>query len=251
MRAILTWHSIDPSGSPVSVGPDAFREQVAFLASGRVRVVPLAALPDVPPDADAVALTFDDAFANLAEHAFPRLAEHALPATVFVVSDHVGARNDWGGRDAPGIPTLPLLSWAALGRAGEGGVEIGAHTRRHPDLSRLGAAALEDEIAGCVSRIEGELGITPTSFAYPFGRTSEAALTVVRDTYRRAVTTELRALGDDEDRMLLPRLDMYYFRGPGQLSAWGSAAFRRRLWLRAQGRRVRELVAGGTGGGAA
>jgi hypothetical protein len=89
-----------------------------------------------------------------------------------------------------------------------------------------------------------ELGCRPTSFAYPYGAVDAAAATVVRDVYTHACTTELRPLRHDDDRALLPRLDMFYFREPGQLEGWGSAAFRSRLWLRAQGRRVKRLVQG-------
>jgi hypothetical protein len=35
---------------------------------------------------------------------------------------------------------------------------------------------------------------------------------------------------------------MYYLRTAGALEAWGSAAFRQRLWLRARGRSVRRLM---------
>jgi hypothetical protein len=38
-----------------------------------------------------------------------------------------------------------------------------------------------------------------------------------------------------------------YFRKQGQLEQWGTPAFRRRLWLRAQGRRVRRLISPGPG----
>jgi peptidoglycan/xylan/chitin deacetylase (PgdA/CDA1 family) len=245
MRGILTWHSLDDSGSPISVPPTVFRRQVEFLASGLVRVVPLNAIASSPDDgAGSVALTFDDGFANVGSIAVPMLCEYRLPATIFVVPEHVGGHNDWGGRSVASIPTLPLMDWKSLGLAEEGGLEIGAHTRRHRDLATIAGAALEDEVSGCVERIAGELGTRPTSFAYPYGSVGADALIAVRDVYERAVSTELRLLGEHEDPVRLPRLDMYYFRAAGQLEAWGQVSFRRRLWLRAQGRRVRHLVAG-------
>ncbi|MEP7344038.1 MAG: polysaccharide deacetylase family protein [Gemmatimonadaceae bacterium] len=245
MRGILTWHSLDTSGSPISVDPDVFRRQVDFLASGHVRVVPLHTITHTPDDgADSVALTFDDGFANVGSIAVPLLIERRLPATIFVVPEHTGGRNDWGGRSAELIPTLPLMDWKSLGAAQAGGLEIGAHSRRHRDLAAVAGAALEDEVAGCVERIAAELGSRPSSFAYPYGSVGADAVIAVRDVYAQAVTTELRLLGAGEDPVLLPRIDMYYFRAPGQLESWGRPAFRRRLWLRAQGRRVRHLVAG-------
>ena len=49
MKAILTYHSVDDSGSAVSVSPDAFRRHVRWLASERVRVVTVPQLPALPP----------------------------------------------------------------------------------------------------------------------------------------------------------------------------------------------------------
>ncbi len=244
MRAILTYHSIDESGSPISVGRSAFRAHVRWLASGAVRVLPLAELMAAPDEEgkDAVAITFDDGFVNFAEEAAPVLRDAALPSTVFVVPEHVGGTNEWGGQAVPGIPSLPLMGWEALGELASSGVTLGAHTRRHRDLTKVRGAALEDEVAGCVERMAAELGERPKTFAYPYGAVDAAAATVVRDVFAWACTTELRVLRRDEDRALLPRLDMFYFRDPGQLESWGRAAFRRRLWLRAQGRRVRQFV---------
>lgn len=245
MRAILTYHSIDTSGSPISVSPAVFRAHCRFLASGRVRVVPLTSLFEDPAAQDVVALTFDDGFANFATEAAPYLEENALPSTVFVVSDHVGGHNDWGGRPAPLVPHLPLLGWDELMKLQDHGATIGAHTRRHRPLTQLRGDELADEVQGGIDRIASTVGRRPTAFAYPYGAVNADVAAAVREACAWACTTELRPLGGREDRALLPRLDMYYFRAPGQLEAWGTAAFRSRLWLRTQGRRLRRLATGG------
>lgn len=246
MRAILTYHSIDASGSPISVSPEVFRAHCRFLASGRVRVLPLVSLLEDPAADDVVALTFDDGFANFATEAAPALEAHGLPSTVFVVSDHVGGSNDWGGRVSPHVPQLPLLGWDDLVSLQDRGVTLGAHTRRHRPLPQLRGDELLDEVQGGIDRIASAAGRRPAAFAYPFGAVDAVVAAVVRDACAWGCTTELRALGSQEDRALLPRLDMYYFRSPGQLEAWGTAAFRSRLWLRNQGRRLRRLATGTT-----
>ncbi len=245
MRAILTYHSIDDSRSPISVGPAVFRRQMEFLASGRPRVVRLADIASGKAPDESVALTFDDAFANFYELALPLLTDFALPATVFVVTDHVGGQNDWS---APGVahgavPLLPLMSWEHLATLSERGIEIGAHTRRHPRLTGLTPSARADEIDGAAQRLEQELRTRPKAFAYPFGDVNHGVREAVGRTYACACTTELRALARVEDNLQLPRLDAYYFRSPGLLEQWGSSVFQRRLWFRAQARRVRHFVA--------
>src|SRR5258708_27258544 len=122
MRAILTYHSIDRSGSPIAVSRAVFRRQMAWLAASPVRVVPVAALLADGRGGDAVALTFDDGYRNLAAEVAPLLAEHGFPWTVFVVSDHVGGANAWSGGPGGSVPELPLLDLDVLPRlASRGG----------------------------------------------------------------------------------------------------------------------------------
>ena len=177
------------------------------------------------------------------------LLEKGLPATLFVVSDHVGGTNAWGGRADSRIPTLPLLDWPALGALGEAGIALGAHSCTHPRLSRLERAALEEEVVGCGERIRSETGRAPSGFAYPYGDVHPASAALVARNYDWGCTTELRALGAgvevDGGRARLPRLDAYYLKPEGRLEDWGSPAFRRHLWLRSHARNVRVRLTAG------
>lgn len=244
MRAILTYHSLDPSGSAISVSPAEFRRQVAWLASGRVRVVPLPDLRRLPPTVNAVALTFDDGFANFAEVAAPLLRDYSLPATLFVVAGHVGGNNNWGGRSDPRVPTLPLLGWEDLGRLAEQGVRLGGHTRTHPHLTRIGGEALLEELGGANETIFVETGRRPEEFAYPFGDVDARVATAAGQVYSLGCTTELCWVRPDDHPLRLPRLDMFYLRAPGALEGWGTAGFAGRLWAQAQARRIKAMMAG-------
>lgn len=245
MRAILTYHSVDGSGSAISVDDAAFRAHVDWLASGTVKVVSLETLTGAGAPDNAVALTFDDAFRNFADAAWPRLRDHQLPVTLFVVSDRVGATNAWGGRDAPGIPTLPLMDWDALARASEEGVTLGAHSRTHPDLRRLDDAGLADELAGSAETIARRTGRRPATFAYPYGAVDARVAGAAGSSFRLACTTALRPLGAHDAPLQLPRLDTYYLRDAARLATWGTPGFRRYLALRAGLRRVRATLTGG------
>ncbi len=244
MRGVLTYHSLDASGSTISVDPGDFDRQMKWLSSSGVRVVPLTAILD-PGEGDRVALTFDDGFSNFEESALPILRDYDFPATVFVVSRHVGATNSWPGSAASTrIPTLPLMDWHGVWRIAVAGIEIGAHSQTHPDLRRMPKSQLNSEIEGCRDDIARELGVAPRSFCYPYGEVSDAVRDAVADaSFTLAVTTELRAIDSQlVDSRLIPRIDMYYFREPGGLESWGSPAFTRRLLMRRAARRVRSMV---------
>jgi peptidoglycan/xylan/chitin deacetylase (PgdA/CDA1 family) len=225
------------------VDPEQFRAHVHFLASGRLRVVPLDQIATVPESVDAVAVTFDDGFANFATTAVPLLREHALPATVFVVAGRAGSTNLWDRGSGDVIPELALMDWDALGEVAGDGIEVGAHSMTHADLTVVSDDEREAEIAGSGDVIARQLGAAPRAFAYPYGKANGVAIAAARSAYERACGTELRLMSSTDDPFLLPRLDAYYFRERGRLESWGTLSFRRWLWLRAQGRRVRGMAA--------
>jgi peptidoglycan/xylan/chitin deacetylase (PgdA/CDA1 family) len=242
VRAILTYHSIDESGSVISLPEPVFRRHADWLGSGAVRVTGVEELLTLDPQENAVAITFDDGFENFGSTAWPILQDHGLTATVFVVADHVGRTNTWGGETDAAIPELPLLDWDRLAGLADEGVELGSHTRRHPRLTALDAERLEDEIAGSAEAIERNTGVHPAGFAYPYGALDRTSREAVQDTYAWACTTELMWLPAGVRPHLLPRLDSYYYREASLIERWGSNAFRRHLRLRGSAPRLRERV---------
>lgn len=239
MRAILTYHSIDPSGSPISIDAAAFALHVDFLASSRTRVVPLAQIQELRDEDDAVAITFDDGLQNFQSEAWPRLAERGLPATLFVVTGRAGKDNAWQGRRDARVPHVELLDWDALGKLAAEGLELGAHSRTHPHLEKISDAQQADEIEGAAEDLFRYAGTRPHSFCYPYGTLDERAVARVARIYRRACTTELAVLDGRESAHRLPRLDAFYLRGAGRLEGFGQLSFRVRIQVLRAARNLR------------
>jgi peptidoglycan/xylan/chitin deacetylase (PgdA/CDA1 family) len=242
MRAILTYHSIDGSGSAVSVSPSSFRRQIEWLAAEGVRVVSLAELPALPPESRAVALTFDDGIANLDAEAAPVLQANGMTATVFVVTNRVGKDNRWEGRSRYRSPALPLLGWDELGRLASRGWGIGSHSRTHCRLPGCGDGRLDDELDGSAGDIAAALGTRPRWLAYPYGALDARVAARAAATYELACTTELRPLGVRVPPMRLPRIDAWYLRSGLRRVGWGSPAFRAILGARRLMRAARSVV---------
>lgn len=243
MRAVITYHSIDPSRSAISISEADFRRHVQWLASGSVSVVSLETLLSDAVDSDAIALTFDDGFESFGQIALDLLSEHNLPSTVFVVTAKVGGTNAWEpGAAATTLPVLPLLDWAGIARAAERGVTLGSHGRTHRRLPSLAQRELEDEVSGSLDDFRRELGISPAAFCYPYGDVTERERNAAARAYRLAVTTELRPVSMDEDPYAVPRIDAYYLRRPGRLESFGTPAFARYLKARRQGRTLKSSV---------
>lgn len=243
--AILAYHSLDDSGSVVSVSPEVFARQMESLAAARVRGVALrAALEEQEKSGrwpqDAAVITFDDGFANLHEHAAPVLKRLGFAATLFLITGHVGGKNDWAPRPA-GLPELGMLSWSQVKELAAAGWEIAAHTHAHPDLRRLTASAIEQEYQTCNRLIAEQVGTPAESFAYPYGFRSSDAEALARASYRAAVTTTLARAGTEEAH-LLPRVDVYYARKTGDLTGLVSGAWDGYLTVRRWGRGVKAVL---------
>ena len=252
---ILTYHSLDLSGSVVSVAPEIFANQMRTLAARGFTGISLSELLDgwdgnrpLPPR--PVALTFDDGFANLLEHAAPVLSGLNFHATVFVVTGRCGQTNDWPNQ-APDIPRLPLLSWSELGQMAEAGFEVGAHTVTHPRLTELSPSDATKEIVESKAAIEKRLGQPVKSFAYPFGIFARTHYEVVREHFQAACSVELGKALPESDRHQLPRLDIYYLRHPILFRLFETVPGRIYIRLRGIGRCVRGAIVRrgiGTGG---
>lgn len=242
MRAVLTYHSIDTTGSVISVSPARFADDMRALAEQGVSVMSVTDVLREPGDRCAVAITFDDAFRNFLTEAWPVLQSHAFPVTLFVPSGFVGRTNGWEAMSGGHMPSLPILDWPELSMLASQGVELGGHSRRHPDLRALAPAAMVEEISGSIDDIEQQTGRRPVAFAYPYGHHDDDVVRVTRSTCQWACTTTLGALpppGEARDLFRLPRLDAYFLRGPARLQHFGSRRFQSYLALRATIRRLR------------
>jgi peptidoglycan/xylan/chitin deacetylase (PgdA/CDA1 family) len=103
------------------------------------------------------------------------------------------------------------LRWSEVREMAQGGIEFGAHTRRHPVLSRVSSAAeLAEEIAGSKRCLEETLRAPVRHFCYPNGArrdiSAEAVEMVQQAGYETAVTTEAGANGPGDDLLRLRRI---------------------------------------------
>ena len=206
--AILTYHSIDGSGSVLSTSPRLFQEQMQWLASSGIPVVPLVDVRSAP---GSIALTFDDGFRNFLTEAVPVLERLRLPATLFVVSGFCGRTNGW--RQSIRVPEWPLLDWAELREVRARGIALGAHGVTHASLPALSELAVMAELEGSRSAIQDHVGAPVDAFAYPYGATNPLVRGLAARRFRLACGTALRFVQDD-DPWSLPRIDTFYLRQP-------------------------------------
>lgn len=173
---VLMYHHVGPHQKNfdpnLTVHTDKFKAQLRFLARrGYVGIRPadwLAWIRDAKPLPEKpMLLTFDDAFEDLRDHVFPVLEQYGFGGLVFVATNYVGKANIW---DKPlGFELLPCLKADQIRQAALKGMDFGAHTRSHPDLTRITEDEISAELAGSRSDLEHIVDSQVISFAYPYG----------------------------------------------------------------------------------
>jgi glycosyltransferase involved in cell wall biosynthesis/peptidoglycan/xylan/chitin deacetylase (PgdA/CDA1 family) len=194
---VFLYHHVGPPRPgtipDLTISPEVFERQVRWLARrGFVGIRPSdwlcwlrdgTGLPDKP-----ILLTFDDGYADITEHALPVLRRHGFSAGVNIVTGQLGGTNSWDEAQGSGTHRLMTVEqiryWAAQG------IEFGAHSRTHPDLTKLSTIELAAEISGSKNDLASVLGSRVVSFAYPYGELSEVASQAVRGAFDLAFTSE-------------------------------------------------------------
>lgn len=165
---ILMYHEVRPVRPSDSwnkrrflVTPERFDAQMKFLSDNGYETVSLADVAghlasSTPFTKKVFVVTFDDGFQGQYDHAFAILKKYHQKGTFFVITNTLDKARDYA-------------TWDEVKALDEAGMEIGGHTKSHPDLTSLGNVKLHDEIAGSKELIESHLGHKINVFAYPYG----------------------------------------------------------------------------------
>ncbi len=213
---ILMYHNIAHTPADLRVyrslyvSPGKFARQMWLLQQlGFVGLSMSAALPYLRGQRQGrvVVITLDDGYVDNLDAALPVLRDFGFSATAYMVSGSIGRFNVW---DAERLGVRkPLMSVAEMRRWNEAGMEIGAHTRTHPRLTRCTDAELQDEVDGCKADLEDRLGSAVTQFCYPYGDVDDRVVDVVRKAgYVAATTTHRGRAVAGADLWRLPRVQI-------------------------------------------
>ena len=207
-RLVLAYHGVakvrvreDPN--LLFVPPDDVVRHIRRLRRWGYELLPFSGFADrlrTGRAAGCAALTFDDGFVESLEALAPMLAAEQAPATVFVPSG-------WLGRAHPNAPQTRVMTADEVRTLRSHGVEIGAHTHSHPDLTTLDHDAALDELRRGKAGLEELLGEPVDTLAYPFGRADAAT----REATRAAgfvAACRTGGEGNWSDPLDIPRQDM-------------------------------------------
>jgi peptidoglycan/xylan/chitin deacetylase (PgdA/CDA1 family) len=222
---ILTYHWIrvnpvpsDQLGFHLSVTPDNFAQQMAFLHFAGVHTITLADAYDalqtgkkLPPR--SVVLTFDDGYGDFATTAAPIMHRNGLIGTDFVVTGFLGK--------------TAYMTVEQVRQVESMGMVIGCHTVNHLDLSRTPLALAKLQIQVSHQELETLTGKKVLDFAYPYGGyTTAVEQLVLADGFRDAVSTRGGTALQVGNRGAWPRLHIDGADGLGSFASkalWGAS----------------------------
>jgi len=185
---VLYYHRVSDSlSTPWTISRDRFRQHLDWLR----KHFEMLSMDQVHQrltagynDRAAVAITFDDGYADNMDFALPFLAEHRIPCMYYVSTVHVMNQTPFP-HDLDLSVVVPPNSVDDLKQIRSWGIDIGSHTRTHPDLGRIvDPVILREEIADSRRELLALLDTPIDHFAFPFGQTGNitaAALAVARE----------------------------------------------------------------------
>jgi peptidoglycan/xylan/chitin deacetylase (PgdA/CDA1 family) len=230
---VLMYHEIaaaTDTASRLAVPPGAFAAQLRYLhdqgfstlTAGAAAAALTGGSHRLPTR--SIVLTFDDGFADFHREALPVLLQYGFTATLFVTTGWVQDAGRFSAGQRPGR----MLTWSQIAEIAGAGVEIGAHSHRHPQLDQLPGRLLRPELRDSRAQLEDRLGRQVPGMAYPFGYSNARVRQVVREAghqYAYAVGNVIARTGADP--FALPRLTIRRSTSP---AAFADIAHGRNVW---------------------
>jgi len=223
---ILMYHyiSIPPAGADayrreLSLAPDIFREHLDYLQEQGYTTIHLQDLisylqtgqPPLPEK--PIILTFDDGYRDNYENAFPALQDHGMVGTFFIITDFA----DLAATDPD---YARYATWDLLREMDAAGMELGSHSRNHPDLKGKDADYLVWQALGSSQTLAANLGKKPRVFCYPSGSYDSQVIDIVHSAgFWGAVTTQTGVEHDNQHLFEMKRLRISHDTGVPELAA--------------------------------
>jgi len=212
---VLTFHDIDDQPSVISVSPGVFNRGIAKLYASDYHTLSQTEVVDIL-NQDALfpdrcfGITFDDVYQSVYTEAFSVLQHYGVSATVFLT---VGDRITLKPNDRlPSINGRLMLNWREIREMQRWGIEFGAHTCNHPDLTCIPIDRMKKEVYESKAIIEDALGTQVSCFAYPYGRYNHRVRDIVQEHFSCAFSDKLGMINKHSDLYAFERVDAYYLR---------------------------------------
>lgn len=200
------YHSISSDLNSFSVNPQNFEKQMNFMNRNNYKTTSLNNLDDLDQNSKYFIITFDDGYEDVYYNALPILKKFGFTSICYFVTDLIGHYNIWD-KNKKDFKQLKLMDIDKINFWLKSGMEIGAHTSTHKNLSKLNYIQKKIEILSPKKFFKKKFSIDISSFSYPFGKFDNESVNLVKENYINAVTTKRSRYKNNKfDKYMLPRV---------------------------------------------
>lgn len=199
---VLNYHKVDNFYHALSIPPDEFEEQMAYLAeNGFTTITPDQLMAYLNHDRELpekpILITFDDGYLDNFTNAYPIMKKYGFTATIFVVTNKIGREANF-------------MSWDQVRTMQQDGFVFGSHTVSHEPLTKLSREQIKQELADSRKEIEQQLGSRTRYFAYPTGAYNLQIEELVKQAgYKAAFTIRYGQAGTESNPYALERIPIF------------------------------------------
>src|SRR6185369_2192048 len=227
---VLIYHHINShSGDTVTVTPEVFEAQMAFLVKSGFTTLSIDDLMEALSKGQkiskkAVVLTFDDGWLDNYLYAIPVLKRLKFHASFFIITGRVDSSSNGGIRDFSDIPlheaakvciqsgesNRVVLDWDLIRSIEEDELfRFYSHTVSHRRCAELTRAELINELVESKLRLESELGRACPYLCWPYGSYTDDTIKAAEESgYTGLFTTDNGFCDPASDPLRIKRIEV-------------------------------------------
>lgn len=199
---VLNYHKVDNYYHALSISPEEFEEQMAYLSQNDFTTITPdqlmaylnhdRALPEKP-----ILITFDDGYLDNYTNAYPVMKKYGFTATIFLVTSKVGKEENF-------------MNWDQVRTMQKDGFVFGSHTVSHAALTKISHELVMTELIDSRKEMEQQLGVKVRYFAYPTGVYNLQSEEMVKQAgYKAAFTIRYGQAGAESNPYALERIPIF------------------------------------------
>lgn len=183
----IGWITRSDEITKYSVSVQSFEQQMNYLKEHNANFVTSEQVLEYQKEGEfpdkCVWVSFDDIDQSVYNNAFPILKEQNIPFTLYLIAGQIGQGE---------YKHMTMANWTQVREMHQSGLAtLGSHTYNMHDLKENGQTPiffgennhedLQKDLQRSIAKIEEQTGVTPETFAIPFGDTTDALNQQIQD----------------------------------------------------------------------
>jgi peptidoglycan/xylan/chitin deacetylase (PgdA/CDA1 family) len=185
------YHAIGDGPNDLYLQTELFEQQIGYLSKNKYNFIDFEDLQKGVIPNKPIILTFDDGYKNLYDNAYPILKKYNAKATIFLISNFIGATGYLSTEEISQINDL---------------VSFQSHTVSHPDLRYESIESVNHQARASKETIQGLVKNKVIAFCYPSGKFNEEVIKITKKYYNYGITIIPGIYSIKDDHYIISRI---------------------------------------------